>query len=78
MKDAGEGGGCVALEGELAVLSGRALGARPLEQHAGHAVPVVGPDSVSLQRYVGGCLEGSTGRVTYDSVGWQTKIHSKT
>lgn len=61
MKDAGEGAGRVALEGELAVLSGCALGAGPLEQHAGHAVPVVGPDSVSLQCYVGGRLQGQQG-----------------
>lgn len=52
VKDAGEGAGCVAFEGELAV------GAGPLEQHAGHAVPVAGPDSVSLQCNVGGCLRG--------------------
>lgn len=58
VKDAGEGAGCVAFEGELAVLPGRALRAGPLEQHAGHAVPVTGPDSVSLQCDVGGCLEG--------------------
>lgn len=53
----GEGAGCVAFEGELAVLSGCALGAGPLEQHAGHAVPVVDPDGVSLQCYVRGRLE---------------------
>lgn len=58
MEDAGEGAGGVAFEGELAVLAGCPLWAGPLEQHAGHAVPVVGPDSVGLQRYVGGCLEG--------------------
>lgn len=58
VKDAGEGAGCVAFEGELAVLSGCALWAGPLEQNAGHAIPVVGPDNVSLQCYVGGCLEG--------------------
>lgn len=57
MQDAGEGAGRVAFEGELAVLSGRALWAQPLEQHAGHPVPVAGPDGVSLQRDVGGCLE---------------------
>lgn len=57
MKDAGEGAGRVAFEGELAVLAGCAFGAGPLEQHAGHTVPVVDPDRMSLQCYVGGCLE---------------------
>lgn len=52
VQNAGEGAGSVAFEGELAVR------ARPLEQHAGHAVPVVGPDSVSLQCNVRGRLEG--------------------
>ena len=47
MKDAGEGAGRVAFEGELA------LGAGPLEQHAGHAVPVAGLGHVGVQRYVG-------------------------
>lgn len=55
MKDAGEGDGCVAFEGELAVLGCALVGGR---QHAGHAVPVVCPDSMSLQCYVGRCLEG--------------------
>ena len=59
MKDAGEGAGRVAFEGELA------LGAGPLEQHAGHAVPVAGPDGVRLQCYVGGRLEGQE-TVKYD------------
>lgn len=57
VQDAGEGAGRVAFEGELAVLSRRALWAQPLEQHAGHPVPVAGPDGVSLQRDVGGRLE---------------------
>lgn len=55
-KDTGEGTGGVALKGELAVLTVRALRAWPLEQHAGHAVPVGSPDRVGLQRDVGGCL----------------------
>lgn len=58
VKDAGEGASGVALEGELAVLAGCALGAGSLEQHAGHAVPVIGPDGVGLHCYVGGCLDG--------------------
>lgn len=58
VQEAGERPGHVAFEGELAVLAGRPLGAGPLEQHAGHAVPVGGPDGVSLQRYVGGRLQG--------------------
>lgn len=58
MKDAGEGAGGVAFEGELAVLAGVGTGAGPLEQHAGHAVPVVGPDGVGLQCNVGGSLRG--------------------
>lgn len=58
VKDAGERASCVAFEGELAVLSRRALRARPLEQHAGHTIPVAGPDSVGLHRYVGRCLTG--------------------
>lgn len=62
VKDAGEGAGGVAFEGELAVLARQALGARPLEQHAGHAVPVVGPDGVSLQRDVGGHLHKDDGQ----------------
>lgn len=57
VKDAGEGAGGVAFEGELAVLARRALGAGPLEQHAGHAVPLAGPDCVGLHRYVGRHLE---------------------
>lgn len=51
VKDAGEGAGCVAFEGELAFLC--ALGTGPLEQHAGHAVPVVSTDNVRLECYVG-------------------------
>lgn len=58
VQQAGERPGHVAFEGELAVLAGRSLGAGPLEQHAGHAVPVSGPDGVSLQRYVWGRLQG--------------------
>lgn len=58
VQEAGEGPSHVAFEGELAVLPGGTLGDGPLEQHAGHAVPVAGPDSVSLQSYVGGRLEG--------------------
>lgn len=58
VRDAGRGVGCVAFEGELAVLSRCAVGTEPLEQPAGHAVPVAGPDSVNLQCYVGGCLGG--------------------
>lgn len=58
VQEAGEGAGHVAFEGELAVLPGGTLRDGPLEQHAGHAVPVAGPDSVSLQSYVGGRLEG--------------------
>lgn len=58
VKDAGKGAGCIAFEGELAVLSRCAFRTGLLEQPAGHAVPVVGPDSVNLQCYVGGCLGG--------------------
>lgn len=58
VQEAGEGPRHVAFEGELAVLPGGALGDGPLEQHAGHAVPVAGADSVSLQSDVGGRLEG--------------------
>lgn len=57
MKDAGEGTSSVALEGELTVLARCALGAGPLEQHAGHAVPVTGPNGVGLHCNVGGCLK---------------------
>lgn len=58
VQEAGEGPSHVAFEGELAVLPSGTLRDGPLEQHAGHAVPVAGPDSVSLQSYVGGRLEG--------------------
>lgn len=58
VQEAGEGPSHVAFEGELAVLPGGTLRDGPLEQHAGHAVPVAGPDSVSLQSDVGGRLEG--------------------
>lgn len=34
------------------------LRAGPLKQYAGHAVPVVDPDRVGLQRNVGGRLRG--------------------
>lgn len=57
VQQAGERACHVAFEGELAVLPCRALGARPLEQHAGHTVPVISPDGVRLQRDVGGRLE---------------------
>lgn len=58
MKEAKEGARGVAFESELAVLARCALGAGPLEQHAGHAIPVIGPDGVGLHCYVGGCLKG--------------------
>lgn len=58
VQQAGERARHVAFEGELAVLAGRPLGAGPLEEHAGHAVPVSGPDGVSLQGDVWGRLQG--------------------
>lgn len=53
-----EGGGGVAFEGELAIVAGQSLRAGPLEQHAGHAVPIVDPDRVGLQCDVRGRLQG--------------------
>lgn len=57
VQQAGERARHVAFEGELEVLPWRALRAWPLEQHAGHTVPVSSPDGVCLQRNVGGRLE---------------------